>query len=132
MLLRGKPTTLDQAIKETGEIEYALNFENREAKHEVNLVPQKKEPTEFEKLQENLDRMSKHLEELEISLNKKDRNSPNRFRSSRSSGGRSYGRNSRQPATQACWLCGEIGHFSMQLSFKLQWASPDGGGWPRP
>ena len=64
VLLRGKPTTFDQAVKEAGEIEYALNFESKgESQKEVNLVPQRKGPTEFEKLHENLE-MLKRLEKL--------------------------------------------------------------------
>jgi len=60
LLLRGKPTSLEQAIKDALEIEYVLNFETSvEPPKEVNVLPSQKGPTELEKLQEALDKMSK-------------------------------------------------------------------------
>jgi len=130
VLLRGKPTTFDQAVKEAEEIEYALNFESKgESQKEVNLIPQKKGPTEFEKLQENLEKMSKRLEELEISLKEKGR--PSRAQS-RGRGSRTYNRDYRQPTRQACWLCGEVGHFQRECPLNFSGPTPAVGGWPRP
>ena len=58
LLLRGKPTSLERAIKDAGEVEYALSFETSvEPPKGVNLLPQKEGPTEIEKLQETLDKM---------------------------------------------------------------------------
>jgi len=61
---------------------------------EVNLVPQRKGPSEFEKLHEKLEKMSKHLECMEISL--KEKGHPDKVQS-RGRGSCSYGRNPRQP-----------------------------------
>ena len=93
----------------------------------MNLVPQSKGLTEFEKLHENLEKMSKRLEELEISL--KERGRPSRGQP-RGRGSRSYSRNPRQPSMQACWLCGEIGHFQRDCPLNLSGPAPAVGGWP--
>ena len=51
---------LEQAIKDAGEIEYALSFETSvEPPKEPNVLAPKTGPTELEKLQETLEKMSK-------------------------------------------------------------------------
>ena len=43
VLLRSKPNTFEQAIKEATKIEYALNFKSkREPKQEIYLLPQRR------------------------------------------------------------------------------------------
>ena len=60
VLLRGKPTSLEQAIKDAEEIEYALSFQTSvEQPKEINALPPQQGPTELEKLQETLEKMSK-------------------------------------------------------------------------
>ena len=76
VLLWGKLTSLEQSIKDAGEIEYALSFQTSvEHPKEVNALPPQQGPTELEKLQETLEKMSKRLGELEVSLKEKEKNS---------------------------------------------------------
>ena len=124
VLLRGKPTSLEQAIKDAEEIEYALNFQTSvEQSKGINTLTSQQGSAELEKLQETLEKMSKWLGELEISLREKekdcncDKSQPPRGRS-----GRKLGRNPRQPSSQACWLCGELGHF--QQDCYLNYSGP--------
>ena len=51
--LREKPASLEQAVKDTGKTEYTLSFETHTAPlKEVNILPQKEQSRELEKLQE--------------------------------------------------------------------------------
>ena len=76
VLLRGKPTSLEQAFKDAEEIEYALSFQTSvEQPKEINTLPPQQGSTELEKLQETLEKMSKRLGELEISLKEKEKDS---------------------------------------------------------
>ena len=55
MLLRGKPTSLEQAIKDAQEIEYALSFQTSvEQPKEINTLSPQQGPTELEKTVRNL------------------------------------------------------------------------------
>ena len=95
VLLRGKPTSLEQAIKDAEEIEYALSFQTSvEQPKEINALPPQQGPTELEKLQETLEKLSKLLGELEISLKEKENDSNyNRSQPPRGRSGRRPGRN---------------------------------------
>ena len=109
LLLRGKPTTLKQAIKDASDIKYALTFESNteqlfESRKEIHVITQKQGPTELEKLQEILDRVSTRFGALELSLSKKEDNIPSR-------GDRRPRRQTQQNSRQTCWHCGEIRHF---------------------
>ena len=74
VLLWGKPTSLEQAIKNAGEIEYALSFQTSVGQSKgTNALPPQHGPTELEKLQETLKNMSKQLGELELNQRKKKR-----------------------------------------------------------
>ena len=122
--VRGKPTSLERAIKDAGEVEYALSFETSvEPPKRVNLLPQKEGPTEIEKLQEALDKMSKRLEELEVTL-KEESSHSGRFQPTRSRGYGRRSRNPKQPLTQTCWLCGEQGHFQRNCHLNYGPAQP--------
>ena len=138
LLLRGKPVFLEEAIKDTGEIEYALSFESHTAPpKEVNVLPLKEQSTELEKLQETLEKMSKRLEELELSLNRKENScfsgfQPTRIRrEERGGSNQRSNRNHRQPLTQACWLCGELGHFQRNCHLNYSGPAQLVGGWPQ-
>ena len=123
-LLRGKPTTLKQAIKDASDIEYALSFESSpESRKEINVVTQKQGPTELQKLQETLDKVSKRLETLELNLSKKEDNAPSR-------GNRRSGRQTQQNFRQACWHCGEIGHFQRNCPLNYNGPVQPVGSWP--
>ena len=51
---------------------------------EVNVLPQKEQSAELEYLQETLEKMSKRLEELGLSLNRKESSHFNGFKPTRS------------------------------------------------
>ena len=80
-----------------------------ESQKEVDLLPQRKGPGEFNKFYKNLEKMSKHL--YRRAGNQSDRKRPPSRVQPRGRGSHSYGRNPRQTSMQACWLCGEIDHF---------------------
>ena len=124
MLLQRKPTSLEQASKDAEETEYALSFQTSvEQLKGINALPPQQGPTELDKLQETLEKMSKRLGELEISLKEKEKDSNyNKSQPPRGRTGRRPGRNPRQPSSQACWLCGELGHF--QRDYYLNYSGP--------
>ena len=128
LLLRGKPTTFKQAIKDASDIEYALNFEPSpeqlpESRKEINVVTQKQGPMELQKLQETLDRVSTRLEALELRLSKKEDNVPSR-------GDRRPRRQTRQNFRQTCWQCGEMGHFQRNCPLNYNGPARPVGSWP--
>ena len=69
LLLRGKPNTLDEAVRDATNIEYALNFaEEADNTQEVNVIhhkPSTQESSGKNKLQESLDQIVRRLEALE-------------------------------------------------------------------
>ena len=74
ILLHGHPTSFEQAVENTKEVEYALNFETRPTKpamKDINMI-NKPYPTEHPKLanqvQQALDQTTKCLEALEARL----------------------------------------------------------------
>ena len=130
LLLRGKPTTLEQAIKDAGEIEYALSFETSvEPPKELNVLPPNTGPTELERLQETVRKMSKQLEELEIKLKGEKESGSNRFQTPGGRGNRRP-RNHRQSSTHGCWLCGELCHFQRDCHLNYSGPAQPVGGWP--
>ena len=94
------------------------------------MLPQKEHSTELVRMQETLEKVSKRLEELEISLKKKESDHFNRFQP-RSRGNRRPNRNPRQHLTQACWLCGELGHFQRDCHLNFSGPARPVGGWPQ-
>ena len=70
LLLAGKPETLAQAVKDSANIEYALNFAGEtNDNHEVNIIhhkPSTQESSEQTKLQDSLHQIVKRLEALEM------------------------------------------------------------------
>lgn len=131
LLFRGKPSSLEQAIKDAGEIEYALSFESSvEPLKEINVLPQTKGPTELKQLQETLEKVSKRLEELETNMKEREKSFSSRFQTGRSRGNRRPNRNPRQLSNQACWLCGELGHFQRDCHLNYGGPARPVGGWP--
>ena len=70
LLLLGQPTTFEQAVENTKEVEYALNFETKHTKpgtKDINVI-NKTHPIEDQmltiQLQQTLDQMTKRLEAL--------------------------------------------------------------------
>ena len=96
ILLKGNPTTLDEAVKDAGSIERALAFKDGQRIAPVQAVKAKtpsEPPGGNEELQTTLDQVLKRLEELEA-----------RFREKQGSTG-----NDTRPRRR-CYRCGKEGH----------------------
>ena len=142
LLLKGRPETLVQAVKDAESVEYALNFATEsELAQDVNVIHQKrpaKEPVP-DKLQESLDQIVKQLEALETTQ-KCQPSSQQSFKfysdgptgSGRGCGWGSHLDRQRGEYEQCCWLCGEIGHLKRQCPLNYKWPAGRMGGWPRP
>jgi len=129
LLLKGKPSSLANAITDATTIEYALNFEStHEELHEVNAIHQKPaapKGEESKKLQSALDEVTKKLEALETKLESATRTP--RYYHPQSS-------RRRPPSTsevRTCWLCGEVGHLRRQCPLNEKRPVRPVGGWPR-
>ena len=141
ILLRGQPTSFDQAVESAKEVEYALNFETKSAESapkEINVIG-KPHPMEDPKLaiqlQQALDQMTKRLEALESRLQS---NSTDQAAHNRNPTQNRRSRNSGRYASivdddrRSCWGCGEIGHFQRNcphLNYERPARPVDG--WPR-
>ena len=74
MLLHGQPTTFEQAVQKTKEVEYVLNFEMKPTKpamKDINVINKphtKEDPKLAIQLQQALDQMTKRLEALKTRL----------------------------------------------------------------
>ena len=127
LLLRGKPTTLEQAIADATSIEYALNFEPiPEECSEVNIVhkprPQPVDNSDSQKLHSLVESMTKKMAELEAKLDSATRNQQ-RY------SGRRRPPNTNNPRT--CWQCGEPGHVRRYCPLNESRPVRSMGGWPR-
>ena len=127
LLLKGKPSSLSNAIAEATTIEYALNFDSkREDLQEVNVIHQKSaalKDEESKKLQSAIDQMTKKLEALETKLESATK-SPRHSQPTRC-------RPPRTGDVRTCWLCGEVGHLRRQCPLNENRPVRTVGGWPR-
>jgi len=106
LLLKGKPSSLTNAIADATNVEYALNFEStHDDQHEINVVHHKQEVSrneEPQKLQLAIDQMTKKLEALKTKLEATTKSQryyapqPTRRRPPPNS------------YAKTCWLCGEL------------------------
>ena len=127
LLLKGKPTTIEQAITDTTGIEYALNFEPvSEQSSEINAI-HKSSPlpdnSDSRKLYALVESMTKKMSKLEAKLDSATKTQQ------RDSGRR------RQPNTdypRTCWQCGEPGHVRRYCPLNGDRPVRSMGGWPRP
>ena len=141
ILLRGQPTTFEQAVENMKEVEYALNFETKHTESltkDINVI-NKTHPMEDQtptiQLQQALDQIKKRLEALEIRLQPSgvDQTVRDRYplRNHRSNIRTKYAPiadHNHRP----CWKCGEFGHFQHDCP-QLNYDRPARlmGGWPR-
>ena len=139
LLLHGKPETLQQAIKDAVNVEYALNFDTGlEETQDVNVV-QRKHPIQdssvAHKLQESLDQIVKRLETLEAVQKQPPVEAPRQYtRSRRDQPNRDRPRQRRQQHYDfelRCWLCGELGHLKRNCPLNYSGPTRPVGGWPR-
>ena len=131
LLLLGKPDSLDQAVKDAANIEYALNF----AGEEVNTIhhkPPTQEPPGQNKLQESLDQIIKRLEAAKkpSSPSPTEHTSGSHFH--RPTRGQHQQGRQRGYAEPTCWICGELGHVQRQCPLNFSRPARRVGGWPQP
>ena len=129
LLLKGKPTSLEAAVVDARDIEFAFAFEPpQDEQQDINVVHNKPVPTttEAQKLQSVLEQVTKRLETLETKLEasskSNQRYNPQRLRSVR--------QQFRNP-DRVCWLCGEVGHIRRQCPLNENGPARTVGGWPR-
>jgi len=119
LLLKGQPPSLDEAIKQATDAEYALSFEsNHEEVHHVNAVNQKppQQPSQqSDQLEIMMEKMTKRLEALETKLQQPRV---------------SY--RQPKPPKQVCWICGEPGHLQKDCPLNEERSTWKVGGWPKP
>jgi len=129
LLLRGKPDTLQRAVEDAINIEYALNFEKPlEDVQEVHAIHRKTQPQETQtstKLQDSLDEIVRRLEALEKVKQSSPR--PQRYSTAQPQRRDRFGRE----ANLRCWMCGELGHLKRQCPLNYNGPVEPVGGWPR-
>ena len=128
VLLKGRPSTLDEAIKTASDIEFALDFGDEETVTqqpeglEQVFALQKQQRADQEtvkKLQEAVELLTKQLEAHET------RPSTSR---QRYMGGRGRGRHRINMSTIQCFKCHEYGHFQYHCPLNEQQPVPRKGG----
>ena len=132
LLLKGKPESLERAIADARDIEFAFAFEPpQEQQQDVNVVHRKGvSPTtaESQKLQSALEQMTKRLEALETKLETPPR-TPQRYNPQQLRPLRQQFR--LNAADRVCWLCGERGHIRRECPLNEDGPARTVGGWPR-
>lgn len=133
LLLRNRPTTFADALKDAVEIEYALELDDLgEGIHAVAQSKRQLEHLDNTALTQTLEALTKRLESLETTLQKKPQVAP-----SPRSGGRRYmapqQQHRRGRRLGPCYNCGEEGHFYRSCPLNSYGPAPKvDGGWPRP
>ena len=141
LLLKQRPESLSDAIKDAVAIEYALQFDKNitEAKPDANqsldpinmLKSKSHQEQEYGKLQKTVDSLAKQVQSLEMSLRKYQppREPPPRYqyRTPRQTQG---SRRTRPPGR--CYCCGQEGHYYRQCPLNYQGpVQKVGNHWPQ-
>ena len=130
LLLKDKPTSLERAVADAHDIEFALAFEPvQEEQQDVNVVHHKAPATsDAQQLQSILEQVTRRLEALETKLESSSKST------------RRYNPQQLRPARQqfrlngtdrVCWLCGEVGHIRRECPLNENGPARTVGGWPR-
>ena len=116
LLLKGKPASLDDAIKQAVEIEYALEFSDDGSlgvrQQDILTVQDSSnsDREELERLTKLIESLSRKVENIEEKLGQPHRNTE----------------------TRTCYQCGMVGHLKRQCSLNSHGpARKVTGGWPR-
>jgi len=130
LLLKGQPTSLDNAIKGANDAEYALTFHpSSENVDEVNVIQQKSLPQQkTQGLEALLEGVTKRLEALELKI---ESSKATQRESPRASQRIQY-RQPRPSRQRYCWICGDPGHLQRDCPLNENRPVQKVGGWPRP
>ena len=128
VLLKGRPKTMEEAVKMATDAQYALQFGGvpSDQQWEVCPVLDRKKPTEtnneaLTQLQQAVEQLTKRFDALES----QDRTSHSQ--------GRPQRRRRRDLSTVRCYKCNEMGHFQYHCHLNEQLpASREGGCWQNP
>ena len=138
LLLWGQPNTLDEAVRDAANVEYALTFaEEADNTQEVNVIRHKPSTQELSgqnKLQESLDQIVKRLEALETVQKQSLLPSPgDTGRPHRNQPIRGHHQQGRQRGyvEPTCWLCGELGHIKRHCPLNFNRPARRVGSWPQ-
>ena len=138
LLLRGRPDTLQQAIQEATNVEYALNFDTGiEDTQDVNIIQHKtrdKQPQEFstsQKFQESLDKIIKRLDTLEAAQTQPQQSYVRQQHNQPRQHGRQQHNSPGFVADKRCWLCGELGHLMRKCPLNYKGPVAPVGSWPQ-
>lgn len=128
LLLKGQPTTLDDAIKSATDAEYALTFDSMQEKIEdVNMIHQKPSSQQnTQGLEALLEKITKRLETLETKIESSKRPQQVQYQQARPP------RPPRPPRQRYCWICGDPEHLQRDCPLNENGPARRVGGWPRP
>ena len=128
LLLKGQPTTLDDAIKSATEAEFALTFDSMQERIDnVNAIHQKPpSQQDTQGLESLLGQMTKRLEALETKIETSKTSKQVQYQQTR------LPRPPRPPRQRYCWICGDPGHLQRDCPLNENRPARKVEGWLRP